>query len=67
MGCLLMNIVIAFRHDRAKNIALYITDLGIPAERVTYKGYGKRKPIASNKTPDGRRRNQRVELRVLKL
>lgn len=53
--------------ERAKNIAVYIIDLGIPAERISYKGYGKRKPIASNKTPDGRRRNQRVELKVLKL
>ncbi len=53
--------------ERAKNIADYIMNLGIPSERITYKGYGKRKPIASNKTPDGRRRNQRVELKVLKL
>jgi outer membrane protein OmpA-like peptidoglycan-associated protein len=53
--------------ERAKNIAEYIIQQGITPSRIIYKGYGKRKPIASNRTPDGRRRNQRVELTVLKL
>ncbi|RMG86965.1 MAG: hypothetical protein D6714_03240, partial [Bacteroidetes bacterium] len=53
--------------ERAKNIAEYIIAKGIDPGRITWVGYGKRKPIASNKTPDGRRRNQRVELKILKL
>jgi len=34
---------------------------------LSYKGYGKRKPIASNKTPVGRKKNQRVEIKVLSM
>ncbi|MEM9990426.1 MAG: OmpA family protein [Bacteroidota bacterium] len=51
--------------SRAKNVAEYLTDKGIAEERVQYKGYGKRKPVASNRTAEGRRRNQRVEMKVL--
>lgn len=53
---------------RAKNVATYI--LGgsdVAGDRISYVGYGKRKPIATNKTEDGRRRNQRVEIKVLTL
>jgi len=52
---------------RANSIAAYIYGKGIREERVQHKGYGKRKPIASNKTADGRKRNQRVELKILSL
>lgn len=50
---------------RAKSVADYLWNKGIKKERIQFVGYGKRKPIASNKTPDGRRRNQRVELKIL--
>ncbi|MDQ3015773.1 MAG: OmpA family protein [Bacteroidota bacterium] len=52
---------------RAKNIALYLYDKGIPTAQISYKGYGKRQPIATNQTVDGRRRNQRVELKIVSL
>ena len=52
---------------RAESIATYIYGKGIAEERVKPVGYGKRKPIASNKTADGRKRNQRVELTILSL
>ena len=52
---------------RAESITNYIQSKGIRSERVIPKGYGKRKPIASNQTADGRRRNQRVELKILTL
>ena len=52
---------------RAKSVAEYIVKKGIASERVVYKGYGKRKPKFSNKTADGRRRNQRVEIKILSL
>lgn len=52
---------------RAKAVAEYIVQMGIESKRVYYKGYGKRKPIATNRTPEGRKRNQRVEVRILRL
>ncbi|MDX1479436.1 MAG: OmpA family protein [Saprospiraceae bacterium] len=50
---------------RAKAIADWIIARGIEAGRITYKGYGKRQPIATNATPEGRRQNQRVEVRMV--
>ncbi|MDH3245584.1 MAG: OmpA family protein [Saprospiraceae bacterium] len=50
---------------RARAVATYISNKGIPAERIKYKGYGKRRPIASNETLEGRNRNQRVEIKIL--
>lgn len=50
---------------RAQSVAEYLMEKGIDEERVKYKGYGKRNPIVSNKTHEGRRRNQRVEIRIL--
>jgi outer membrane protein OmpA-like peptidoglycan-associated protein len=52
---------------RAKATADYIIAKGIDEKRILYKGYGKRQPIATNMTPEGRRRNQRVEVRIVKL
>ncbi|HRD83531.1 MAG TPA: OmpA family protein, partial [Saprospiraceae bacterium] len=52
---------------RAKAVAEYLIAKGISDKRVFHKGYGKRQPIASNTTPEGRRRNQRVEVKILRL
>ena len=51
---------------RARAVANYLMLRGIGEDRLTYKGYGKRQPIASNLTKEGRRRNQRVEIKILK-
>jgi len=50
---------------RAKEVARYLEDKGIPMKQLNYKGYGKTKPIASNNTTTGRRKNQRVEIKIL--
>lgn len=50
---------------RAKSTADYLLKRDIPIYRVFYKGYGKRDPIADNDTPEGRLKNQRVELKVI--
>lgn len=51
--------------ERAKSAAQYLIQKGIPVYRVFYKGYGKKDPIASNDTPEGRARNQRVEFKIV--
>ncbi|MDX1912804.1 MAG: OmpA family protein [Saprospiraceae bacterium] len=50
---------------RAKAVASYLLDKGIDPKRVQYKGYGKRQPLVPNTTPEGRRTNQRVEIKIL--
>lgn len=51
--------------QRAKAVADYLVKQGIKADRITYKGYGKRNPITTNETAAGRRRNQRVDIKIL--
>ncbi|MDD2581615.1 MAG: OmpA family protein [Desulfuromonadaceae bacterium] len=47
---------------RANSVKEYIIkNFGIAAERLTSKGYGKDKPIATNKTKAGRAKNRRIE------
>jgi outer membrane protein OmpA-like peptidoglycan-associated protein len=52
---------------RAQAVADYLLSRGIDASRLQVKGYGKRNPIASNKTLEGRQKNQRVEIKILSL
>ncbi len=52
---------------RAKSIYDYLIGAGIAEKRVQFKGYGKRMPLTTNKTADGRKRNQRVEIKILSI
>jgi outer membrane protein OmpA-like peptidoglycan-associated protein len=51
--------------DRAQALVNYLVSKGINKARLIAKGYGDKKPIASNKTPEGRAKNRRVEMKVL--
>ncbi len=53
--------------NRAKSVTDWLIAQGITPERLTYKGYGKKNPIQQNTTPEGRRANQRVEIKILKI
>ena len=50
---------------RARAIANYLYSKGLPRDQVLFKGYGKRVPIATNETAEGRALNQRVEIKIL--
>ena len=50
--------------SRAKSVNDYIVSKGIAAERLTYKGYAASKPIADNKTAEGKAKNRRTEFIV---
>ena len=57
----------ALSSARAKSVAQYLVGKGLPANRITFRGYGKRNPIATNATPEGRAKNQRVEIKIVRL
>jgi chemotaxis protein MotB len=39
---------------------------GLSPDRFTIAGYGEYRPVASNDTPEGRAKNRRVELIILR-
>jgi len=45
----------------------YLVNKGIAQARIKTVFFGESKPVDSNGTPDGRRRNRRVEFKVLKM
>jgi outer membrane protein OmpA-like peptidoglycan-associated protein len=51
---------------RAQSAKKYIMDkFNISGDRMTVKGYGGKKPIADDKTKEGRAKNRRVEFKVI--
>ena len=48
--------------QRAKTVAAWLTTHGVPASKVTSKGYGKMRPIAENDSDLGRALNRRIEI-----
>ena len=48
--------------QRAQSVRDYFVQQGIAANSIEARGFGKREPIASNDTPEGRQQNRRVEL-----
>ncbi len=51
---------------RAQSAKKYLTDkFGIAENRLVLKGFGSTKPVADNKTEEGRSKNRRVEFRII--
>jgi outer membrane protein OmpA-like peptidoglycan-associated protein len=51
---------------RAETVLRYLVAKGIPLFRTSIVGLGEEKPVADNKTRQGREQNRRVEIRVLR-
>ena len=49
---------------RAEAVKKYMVEKGIDENRLKAQGFGEEKPIASNKTKEGRQQNRRVEAAV---
>lgn len=49
---------------RAKTVALYFKAHDVTADRLAIAGYGATRPIESNSTPEGRRKNRRVLVKI---
>jgi len=55
----------ALSENRARVIANYLIGKGIAADRIRSRGYGSTQPVAPNDTEENKRRNRRVEVRVI--
>lgn len=56
----------ALSEQRAKTVAAWLTSHGVPAAKITAKGYGKTRPIADNDNDLGRALNRRIEVACLR-
>jgi len=53
--------------ERAQSVANYLMERGVPLAKLEAVGFGKTKPIASNRYSAGRKKNQRVEIKLKKI
>jgi OOP family OmpA-OmpF porin len=51
---------------RAEKVAKFLKEVGeITPDRITSRGYGEARPVASNETQEGRAENRRVEIKIV--
>ncbi len=52
--------------NRANAVKAYLVSKGIEDTRIKTEGFGDARPVDTNKTPEGRQKNRRVEFKVIK-
>ena len=52
--------------DRAESVKSYLIKNGISSNRISAKGYGQNQPIADNSTVEGKAKNRRTEVKIIK-
>ena len=57
---------ITLSQSRAEIVKNYLTTKSVDGSKLTTTGFGQTKPIADNKTAEGRAKNRRVEFRIQK-
>jgi outer membrane protein OmpA-like peptidoglycan-associated protein/tetratricopeptide (TPR) repeat protein len=55
---------LALSQLRVQAVRNYMRQQGIDSERISYRGFGEKKPLATNATKEGRKINRRVEFIV---
>ena len=55
----------ALSEGRARTVANYLTMQGVSGARIRSQGFGETLPVADNNTEEGRRRNRRVEIKIV--
>ena len=50
---------------RATNVVHYLQEVGIPPERMIASGRAEYQPVAENDTPEGRKKNRRIEITLI--
>jgi outer membrane protein OmpA-like peptidoglycan-associated protein len=53
--------------NRAKSVYDYLISQKIAENRLSFKGYGKQKPVSSNTTEEGRQKNRRTSFVVTRI
>ena len=57
---------LALSRRRAIAVMRWLVAHGVDERRLEARGFGPRRPIADNKTAEGRAKNRRVEFQILK-
>ncbi len=52
--------------NRSKAVASYIITKGIDTSRISFKGFGKTKPVLPNTSPENKAKNRRIEFVLIK-
>lgn len=50
---------------RADAVKAYLVSKGVPQDKIYTEGRGKKEPVASNKTAEGRAKNRRVDVEIV--
>jgi hypothetical protein len=56
---------LAASQEEAELVVRALVEMGIAAERFSARGYGHKKPIADNRTAQGRQQNHRIEFMII--
>lgn len=63
MGQAALNVTLS--RQRALRVTQYLIGRGVEARRLTVRGFGEARPVATNGTPRGRAMNRRIEFNIV--
>ncbi len=57
---------LSLSEKRAESVVNYLVYAGISGERIKHQGYGMDQPVSTNDTKEGRAKNRRTELKIIR-